>query len=43
VLGRYRDFARSYEVVVYGHGACDRERFEQLVQLAGALTSARTA
>jgi hypothetical protein len=30
----FRDFARAYEVVVYGSGVCDRERFERLRSLA---------
>jgi hypothetical protein len=39
-LGGYRAFARSYEVVVYGHGECDNDRYSQLVNLAGAITGA---
>jgi hypothetical protein len=39
LLKSYRDFARSYEVVVYGHGVCDRERFDHLVLLANTITS----
>ncbi len=35
--GPFRDFARSYEVVVYGLGTCDRARFETLAALAGRL------
>jgi len=31
---RYRDFARSYETVVYGLRPCDRERYERLHALA---------
>lgn len=31
---RFRDFARTYEVVVYGLGWCDRERWERLHALA---------
>jgi uncharacterized protein DUF4129 len=31
---RYRDFARTYETVVYGLGTCDRERYERLFTLA---------
>lgn len=31
---RFREFARSYERVVYGLGTCDRERFERLRELA---------
>ncbi len=34
VLGRYREFARSYETVVYGVGFCDRTRYERLMALA---------
>ena len=30
----FREFSRSYERVVYGLGACDRERFERLRELA---------
>ena len=35
VFGPFREFARSYEVVIYGLGACDRSRFEGLIDLAG--------
>jgi hypothetical protein len=31
---RFGDFARSYEVVIYGIGSCDRERYERLHALA---------
>jgi hypothetical protein len=31
---RFREFARTYEVVVYGQAACDRERYERLQALA---------
>jgi hypothetical protein len=34
LLDRFRAFARSYEVVVYGVGTCDQERYEQLRLLA---------
>ena len=34
VFTRFRDFARAYEVVVYGTGYCDRERYERLLALA---------
>jgi hypothetical protein len=34
---RYREFARLYEVVVYGVGTCDRERWERLQVLASDL------
>ena len=27
---RFRDFAQSYETVIYGIGSCDRERYERL-------------
>jgi hypothetical protein len=33
-LGRFRDFGRSYESVVYGGLPCDRPRFETLRALA---------
>jgi hypothetical protein len=33
----YRDFARSYETVVYGLGTCDRERYERLHALAASM------
>ncbi len=38
VFGNYRDFARSYEVVIYGLGSCDRERYDRLLSLATAIT-----
>ena len=31
---RFREFARSYEHVVYGLGTCDRDRYERLDELA---------
>ena len=31
---RFRDFARSYETVIYGVGFCDRDRYERLRALA---------
>ena len=34
LFSRFRDFARSYEVVVYDVGWCDRERWERLHALA---------
>ena len=37
-FSRYRDFARSYEVVIYGHGIVDRDRYHQLLALAQAIT-----
>ena len=30
----FRDFARSYELVIYGLGECNRERYERLFSLA---------
>lgn len=34
LFARFRDFALSYETVVYGVGFCDRERYERLRALA---------
>lgn len=34
LFSRFRDFARAYEFVVYGTGACDQERYERLHALA---------
>jgi hypothetical protein len=34
IYARFRDFARLYEVVVYGTGYCDGERYERLHTLA---------
>jgi hypothetical protein len=34
LFARFREFARSYETVIYGIGFCDRERFERLRALA---------
>lgn len=34
IFARFREFARAYEVVVYGTGFCDRERYERLQALA---------
>jgi hypothetical protein len=31
---QFREFARSYEVVIYGLGSCDRDRYERLFGLA---------
>ena len=36
----FRDFARSYETVVYGVGFCDRERYERLHALAAPIVQA---
>jgi hypothetical protein len=33
----YRDFARSYETVIYGLGFCDQARYDRLVALATPL------
>ena len=33
-LGRFRDFGRSYESVIYGGLPCDQSRFETLRALA---------
>jgi hypothetical protein len=38
LFANYRDFARTYEVVVYGLGTCDRERYDRLLALATAIT-----
>lgn len=40
LFGRFRDFARSYETVVYGIGVCDRERYERLLALAAPIVRA---
>jgi hypothetical protein len=37
IVSGFRDFTRVYEVVVYGTGECDRQRFERLAQLAAAV------
>jgi hypothetical protein len=34
IFSRFREFARAYEVVVYGTGYCDQERYERLQSLA---------
>lgn len=36
-LAGFRDFARDYETVVYGHRPCDRDRYERLNILAARL------
>lgn len=33
----FREFARAYEVVVYGFGSCDRARYDRLLSLATPL------
>jgi hypothetical protein len=37
----FRDFARSYETVIYGIGSCDAERYHRLYALAGAAVNRR--
>ncbi len=39
LFGRFRDFSRSYEVVIYGVGVCDRDRYERLHLLAADMLS----
>lgn len=34
ILPGFRDFARAYEIVIYGLGECNRERYERLLSLA---------
>ena len=34
LFSRFREFAQSYETVIYGAGTCDRERYERLRTLA---------
>ena len=41
LFGRFREFARSYETVIYGIGTCDRERFERLQSLARPIVESR--
>jgi hypothetical protein len=40
-FGGFREFARSYETVVYGLQYCDRERYERLHALAATLAGPR--
>lgn len=40
LFGQFRQFARSYEVVIYGLGHCDRARYDQLVSLASGIMHA---
>jgi Domain of unknown function (DUF4129) len=35
-----RDFARAYEIVIYGLGECDRERYERLLSIAHPIVTA---
>ena len=37
IYGPFREFARSYEVVIYGIRECDRPRFDGLIDLAGRI------
>lgn len=34
LFARFREFSRTYELVIYGLGECDRERYERLLALA---------
>jgi len=42
LMPTFRDFARLYEVVVYGLGFCDRERYERLYVLASGMLAPPT-
>jgi hypothetical protein len=35
-----RDFARAYDIVIYGLGECDRERYERLLSIARPIVTA---
>ena len=35
-----RDFARAYEIVIYGLGECDRDRYERLLSIARPVVAA---
>lgn len=37
LFGPFREFARSYEVVIYGLGFCDHQRLQTLSRLAGRI------
>ncbi|HZS60936.1 MAG TPA: DUF4129 domain-containing protein [Gemmatimonadaceae bacterium] len=37
LFGPFREFARSYEIVIYALGECDRSRFDSLIALAGRI------
>jgi hypothetical protein len=37
LAARYREFARLYEVVIYGVGTCDADRWARLQSLAADL------
>ncbi len=34
IFPSFRDFARAYEIVIYGIGMCDRDRYERLLSIA---------
>ena len=38
----FRDFARSYETVIYGIGSCDADRYHRLYALAGEAAQRRS-
>ena len=42
LMPMFRDFARSYEVVVWGLGFCDRDRYERLCALAAGMLPPQT-
>jgi hypothetical protein len=42
LLTPFREFARAYEAVIYGTGDCDRDRYERLRTLAGAIIARET-
>jgi hypothetical protein len=41
MLSRFREFARTYETVIYGLGSCDRARYERLLGLAQQIAGTR--
>jgi hypothetical protein len=41
MLSRFREFARTYETVIYGLGSCDRVRYERLLGLAQQMAGTR--
>jgi hypothetical protein len=40
LFSRFREFARSYEFVIYGVGECDQARYERLRTLAAPIVGA---
>jgi len=40
IFPSFRDFARAYEIVIYGIGECDRERYERLLSIARPIVTA---